>query len=608
MPTPSLKDLSKRYGMQTLPQPEDPVRPKIPKTPLNDYVPRPYQAPIVKALDKGFKRVVAILPRRAGKDVTALNYTIRKMWEKAGVYFYVLPTYAQGKKIIWDNITKCGKKFLDYFPPDLVLKKNNQEMKITMRTHDGRESLFCVLGSENYDSLVGTNPIGCVFSEYALQDPQAYNYLRPILVENKGWSLFISTPRGKNHLFKLYNLALESSDWFGYKLSLSDTRHIPASEIKKLRDEGLMSEDLIQQEFYCSFEMGVEGAYFNKYLENARLDNRVGQVPWESAFPVHTAWDIGVRDKTSIIFFQTIKNCVNIIDCYENSKVGVEHYAKHLEKKPYIYGKHIAPHDIAVKEWGGGVTRIEKARMFGINFVIAPNQALLDGIEAARSLFSRIYIDKGRCEKLLKSLENYRQKFDRKNQCYMPKPVHDWSSHFCFSWDTKIITNRGDIAIFEVTSDHKVLTLNGFHRCLGSKMTNSKASVVLVKFQDGHIVRCTPDHKFLIYDKLKRTKYRKAEDLSYGMKIASGMTDFVKVSSVMKYSKKVQTYCIHVPKMGHYALENGAIVHNCDAFRYMALGLSKTGNDLTPEELNKIFREAKGHSNDPNDPNNFFGI
>lgn len=424
---------------------------------LNDFKPRPYQAPILKALDSGYKCVLAILPRRSGKDITALNYVIRKMWEKPGVYYYIFPTYSQAKKVIWDSITIEGKKVLDYFPSELLLQINSQEMKIRMRSKDGQSSLFQLIGSDNYDSLMGTNPRGCVFSEYALQDPLAYQYIRPILTANGGWALFISTPRGKNHLWSLYQLAQNSPDWFCYKLTVDETEHIPISEILKERQEGIMSDDMIQQEYYTSFDMGVEGSYYNKYIDKCKLNGQIGTVPWESAFKVHTAWDIGVRDQTSILFFQTIGQTVRIIDAYENSKQGLEHYADIIANKPYLYGKHIAPHDIRVKEWGSGVTRFEKARQLGIEFTIAPKLEVADGIEACRSLFSKIWIDETKCSEFIKALENYRQQYDSKKKIYLPRPLHDWASHFCDSYRylaTSLSKTRDDLSAQEIDQNY----------------------------------------------------------------------------------------------------------------------------------------------------------
>jgi len=393
---------------------------------LNKFKPRSYQLPLIDAIEnKGYKRVLAIMPRRAGKDVTAFNIMIRAAIKKIGVYYYIFPTYAQAKKVIWDSITNTGEKFLDYIPKQLIESSNSQEMKI--RLTNG--SLIQLVGSDNVDSLVGTNPRGIVFSEYALQDPRAYMFLRPILLANNGWALFISTPRGKNSLWELWNIAQHSQDWYALKLSIEDTQHISLHEIERERAEGIMSDDLIQQEYFCSFEMGVEGSYYAKYLDRMRVKGQISQVPWEPGFKVNTAWDLGVRDSTTIIFFQVIGQTVRIINCYENNKFGLEHYVKVLQEQLYVYGKHIAPHDIKVTEFGTGMSRIERARQLGINFTVAPDLSIEDGIEAVRGSLSKIWIDQS-CVGLIKALENYRQEYDTKKKIYKNHPLHDWSSHY----------------------------------------------------------------------------------------------------------------------------------------------------------------------------------
>ena len=395
---------------------------------LNRFKAREYQLPIMDAiLNKGYKRVLAILPRRAGKDVTAFNTLIRCAINKVGNYWVVYPTYSQGRKILWDSLTNQGKRFIDYIPEELIEKTNSQEMKIYLKNG----SLIQVVGSDNYDSLVGTNARGIVFSEYALQDPRAYQFLRPVLTATDGSCIFISTPRGKNHLWDLWNIAQANPDqWFSYRLTIEDTNHIPLALIEQERKTGEMSDDLIQQEYYCSFEMGVEGSYYSKYMDRMRVNGQIGHVPWEPAFKVHTAWDIGFRDSTCIIFFQVISNTIKIIDCYEKNKEGLEHYVKIIESKPYSYGRHIGPHDIRVSEFTSGVTRFEKARQLGIKFTIADQIPIPDGIEAVRSTLSKVWIDETKCVSLIKALENYRQEYDTKRKIYKTQPLHDWSSHF----------------------------------------------------------------------------------------------------------------------------------------------------------------------------------
>lgn len=404
---------------------------------LDKFKPRLFQLPLCDALEnKGYKKLLAIWPRRSGKDLCAFNLMIRQALRKVGVYMYCLPTFRQAKLVIFDSITNDGQRFLDFIPRELIKSTNSQELKVVLTNG----SIIQFIGSDSYDtSLVGTNPRMVIMSEYALADPRAYHYVRPILNANGGTMMILSTPRGKNHLWELFNIAQENpSEWYCSKLSLDDTQHISWEEIQKEIDSGEISEDLAAQEYKCSFEIGIEGAYYAKYIDKMRLNGQIGQVPWEPAFKVSTAWDIGVRDSTCIIFFQKVGQTIRIIDCYEKTKEGLEHYANILNNKPYSYDKHWAPHDIAVKEFGSGLTRLEKARQLGIKFESRdngtrsglPQISIQDGIEASRSAFSKIWIDEIRCAPLIKALENYRQEFDSKRKVYRDRPLHDHNSHY----------------------------------------------------------------------------------------------------------------------------------------------------------------------------------
>lgn len=488
--------------------------------------------------------------RRAGKDIVAFNHMIHCALKTPGVYFYIFPTYSQGRKILWDTITNDNKRFIDFIPPELVYNTNSTEMKITLING----SLLQVIGSDNIDSIVGTNPRGCVFSEYALQDPRAYQFIRPALTANDGWAFFCSTPRGKNSFWELYQIALNNpNDWYVSKLTVDDTQHISIHEINKEIASGEMSADLAAQEYHTSFDQGVEGSYYGKYLDKMRVKGQIGIVPHEAGFKVNSAWDIGVRDSTSIIMFQTIGQVVRIIDYYENSKQGLEHYVKVLEQKPYTWGKHIAPSDIAVKEWGTGMTRLEKARQLGIKFITAPNLSIEDGIESVRSAFSKIWIDEVNCKKLIKSIESYRQEWDSKKQVYKSQPLHDSHSHACFTGDTIVLTRSGIRQIIEIQENDEVLTLNGWMPCTKSMKTRNDAKLVEVKFNDNTTVKCTPDHLFLTengwisaenlqpHTKIQSSSMREISSLTgncikYGpMNDTSGETT---QSFIVKYGKK----------------------------------------------------------------------
>ncbi len=399
---------------------------------LNKFKPREYQKCIFDAIrNKGYKRVMAIWPRRAGKDVTAWNLCIKELLTKVQTIYYVFPTYSSGRRILWDALTNDGFRILDYLPKEVIESKNEMMMRIKLKNG----SLFQVIGSDNYDNaLVGTNPRGIVFSEFAISNPLAYSFVRPILTANGGWVLIISTPRGKNFLWEMYQVALHNpNDWFVSKLTVDDTNHIPLAEIERERMVGEMSEDLQLQEYWTSFEMGVEGSYYAKYIDKLRLKGQIAHVPWEPSLKVHTSWDLGYSDHTSIIFFQVSGQIIRIIDCYEKNKEGLEHYIKVLMSKDYQYGIHIAPHDIRNHEFSTGITRWEKARSLGVTFTVADKISIVDGIEAVRSALPRMWFDEREAAPLIKALENYRQDYDPKKRVYKPRPRHDIFSNFADS-------------------------------------------------------------------------------------------------------------------------------------------------------------------------------
>jgi len=402
------------------------------KVHLNKFVPREYQKCLFDAIiNCGFKKVMAVWPRRSGKDMCAWNICIQELLRTVQTIYYVFPTYSSGRRILWDAINNDGFRILDYLPKELIESKNEQLMRIKLKNG----SVFQVIGSDNYDNaLVGTNPKGVVFSEFAISNPLAYSFVRPILSANGGWALIVSTPRGKNFMWEMYNTALENpNSWYVSKLTVDDTGHIPLEEIEQERREGSMSEDLQLQEYWTSFDMGIEGAYYTKYLDRLRLNGQISHVPWEPGLPVHTSWDIGCRDMTSIIFFQIAGQVIRVIDCYEKNKEGIEHYVNVLKSKEYTYGKHIGPHDIRNMDFSTGITRWEKARQLGITFTVADKIGIMDGIEAVRSKLPSMWFDANNCASLIKALENYRQEYDPKRKVYKEKPLHDVFSNFADS-------------------------------------------------------------------------------------------------------------------------------------------------------------------------------
>jgi len=397
-----------------------------------DFDPRWYQEPAWKAFDEGFKRLLLVHHRRAGKDVNCINFCARATQMRVGTYFYFLPTFAQARRVIWDGMTGDGRRFLSYIPEELWADKPN-ETNMRIRLKNG--SVFQLVGSDRIDNIVGTNPVGCVFSEYSLQDPRGWDFIRPILRENGGWALFNGTPRGKaNHMYHLHEMAKKNPEWFTDLAGVDKTKVLSEEDVQAERDAG-MTEELIQQEFYCSFDGGMEGAIYVEAILKMQQEDRVCNVPHLDDLPVHTAWDIGL-DTTAIIFFQTPQGgAIHVIDYYESSQVPLPHYVRVLadmrEARGFNYGYHVMPWDIKRKEWDDGQGRESAARKLGLNVQTAKRMNKEDGINAVHMLLPRMMIDTKHCERLVQALLAYRRKQDRISKEFMPTTVHDWSSHPC---------------------------------------------------------------------------------------------------------------------------------------------------------------------------------
>ena len=391
-----------------------------------EWEPRRYQLPAWQFFEDGGKRGVAVWHRRAGKDLFGINLCAVESQKRVGLYWHLFPTYNQGRKIAWQGKTKTGRPFLDHLPPELIKSTNNTEMRKEFRNG----SIYQVVGTDNVDRLVGANPVGVIFSEWALMDPRAWDLIRPILVENEGWAFFIYTARGHNHGYSLYNIAKKLDYWFAELLTVEMTKAVSLQAVKEERDAG-MPEELIQQEFYCSFEAAMAGSYYGEGMSRAEKEERVRDVPWDPLLPVHTWWDLGINDNMVLWFLQVPPSGreIRLIDYYENSGEGLPHYAKYLRELPYDYGTHYAPHDINVRELSTGRSRLEIARELGIRFQVVPKLSVSDGIEAVRSILSQCYWDQKKCQRGVDALKEYRKEYDDKLQCFKDHPVHDWTSH-----------------------------------------------------------------------------------------------------------------------------------------------------------------------------------
>jgi phage terminase large subunit len=435
------------------------------------YTPRWYQEGLFNCVANGYKRGVAVWHRRAGKDKTMLNIVAKEMFKRVGTYFYFLPTYQQGKKIIWKGIDKDGFRYIDHIPKQVRKSINNTEM--TIEAVNG--SIFQVVGSDNIDSIVGTNPIGCVYSEYSIQNPDAWNYIRPILMENGGWAIFNYTPRGHNHGYLLYKMALKNPKWFCELYDIQATRVLTEEDIQEERDSG-MSEEMIRQEYYCSFEATMPGAYYGEEVMMARRQRRVCPIPYDAYRPVHTAWDMGAgkSDDMVIWFFQLDGFMIKFIDLYWNHSKGLAHYKNIMDERGYKYGTHLGPHDIERPQHTGGEnikTIREIAEDVGLSFVKVPVVPdIRVGIEFVRSKFSNFYFDSTLCEHGVSALASYRRDWDAKNGIFRLAPVHDWSSHFADA----IRTAACGIDLIEDPSNATILSPYGSYDEMRNRMIRGR--------------------------------------------------------------------------------------------------------------------------------------
>lgn len=391
------------------------------------YKPYWYQADFEKAMETK-KRAVLCWARRHGKDYACWNFLTLRAFQEKGAYYYIFPEYSQARKAFWDALTEDGMSYLDFIPKVLIANKLNHEMKLFLING----SVIQILGSDNYDAIRGTNPVGVILSEYAYQNPNVWKLiLDPILTKNKGWAVFNSTPNGKNHFYDLYEYALANQDeYYVSKITNDDTNFISDEVLQRKRKQGI-SEEFIQQEYRCSFESGVEGSYYGSQIRKLKEDGRLCNVAYNRNLLVYTAWDLGFSDSMSIVFFQRKGTEIRIIDYYENRGYQLAHYIDILDSKEYKYGTHFAPFDAKAHDRAGN-TFVQIARDLGYDFhVLERQRSILEGIERVRGYFDSFYIDQVKCAYLIKCLESYRAQYDEDRNVYSNMPLHDWSSNCC---------------------------------------------------------------------------------------------------------------------------------------------------------------------------------
>lgn len=405
------------------------------------FIPRDYQLPIFEAIDNWVKRIIMVRHRRAWKDKACFNIIVKKAMEVVWIYYYVFPTYSQGKKAAWDGIDRDGWKTINHIPKEIITRKNDTEMKVELING----SIIQIIWSDNVDSIVWTNPIGIVFSEYSLQSPAVWDFLRPILAENGWWAIFNFTPRWDNHAKELLDMAQENPDWMVSIQTVDDTKAISKEVLESERQEIIQkngSDAIFQQEYYCSFDAWINGSYYAEILTQLEDAWRRTTLPYDSALDVFTVWDLGINDSTAIWFWQRIWKEIRVIDYYENNGEWLSHYVAMLKEKPYRYWTMRLPHDAQARSLQTWKTVEEKMYEYWFTDIqIVPKLSVLDWINSVRAVLPYCWFDREKTERWWKCLKNYHKELDEKRQAFK-WPEHDWSSHGADSFRYLAVVNE----------------------------------------------------------------------------------------------------------------------------------------------------------------------
>lgn len=337
-----------------------------------------------------------------------------------GRYAYIAPFYSQAKTIAWDYLLR--------FSEPIRINANASELWVEL-INGARIRLF---GGDNPDALRGLYLDGVILDEYADMRPRVWGeIIRPLLADRQGWAVFIGTPKGHNAFYDVWRTAQTSDNWYASAIRASESGLLPEDE---LRDARLgMTEDQYEQEFECSFEAAILGAYYGKELKLLEDSGRVCQVDYDPAFPVYTAWDLGYHDDTAIWFYQVTHSEIHCIDYYSGSGLSVEDYAKAVNQRGYKYERHWLPHDARAKTLAsGGKSIIEQLiPLLGgaKKLAIVPSLSVQDGIQAARLMLPRVWFDRENTYDAFELLKQYQREWDDDKKTFRDKPRHDFTSH-----------------------------------------------------------------------------------------------------------------------------------------------------------------------------------
>lgn len=391
------------------------------------YVPRPQFLPYH---DRTERWAWIAAHRRFGKTVGCINELIRGALtcpRENPRFAYIAPLYTQAKDIAWT--------YVKHFTADIPgVLHHESELRADL-PNGGRVRLY---GAENYDRMRGVYFDGVILDEYADMDPRVWpEVIRPALSDRQGWATFIGTPKGRNGFYELgygsaetgWEGAHKSNEWFTLTLKASETGILSESELADARK--IMTPEQYEQEYECSFDAAIVGAYYGREMADLDRQKRIRTVPWEPSLPVYTAWDLGLDDATAIWFVQAAGGEIRVIDYYETNNTSLTEVSRVLRNdKPYSYGEHYLPHDAEIRELMTAKSRKESLEALGIRpITIATRQSVEEGINAARQMLPKCVFDADKCSRGIEALKQYRREWDDKLKTFKRAPLHDWTSH-----------------------------------------------------------------------------------------------------------------------------------------------------------------------------------
>ena len=375
--------------------------------------------------DRKERWAVIVAHRRCGKTVACINDLIVKALlenKQHAQYAYIAPFYSQAKSVAW--------RYLERFSEPVLSKANQSELWVEL-INGARIRLF---GADNPDALRGNFLDGVVMDEMADMKPSVWGeIIRPLLADRLGWATFIGTPKGHNAFYDIYNEATKKPNWYVKVLRADQTMLLPQSELDDAK--ATMSDNQYEQEFLCSFEAAILGAFYGQEMRRITDLERITTVDYDPMFPCHTAWDLGFNDSTSIWWFQVVYGEIRVLDHHSSNGQAVPYYTGLLQQKEdefgYKYGYHYLPHDARAKTLAsGGKSIIEQisAKIDIKHLKIVPNLSLQDGIQATRLALTRCWFD-NRCEEGIECLRQYQREWDDDKKVFRDRPKHDWTSH-----------------------------------------------------------------------------------------------------------------------------------------------------------------------------------